>query len=231
MGRISPGPTRWPPGDERRLVPAKSNLKPQTSNLPAALIHKATAKAKAAAARTDPPTPTQATQAPRQRTGKTTDPASAPSHLQTEVLLNLEPDPNPKPNPKRKPAPKRAHKTPQTQRHKPKRHRPTPNPNPSQDPPPTTTHAPLPPAAAATAEAATQHDAVRTLVNIPISKRPVIHPPQTTTAAGQTDAGTWDPSTTITVKPGCRPAPPAHLIVQPQGLRTMPDPPAPQGGP
>ena len=32
MGRISPGPTRWPPGAERRLVPAKSNLKPQTSN-------------------------------------------------------------------------------------------------------------------------------------------------------------------------------------------------------
>ena len=30
MGRISPGPTRWPPGAERRLVPAKSNLKPQT---------------------------------------------------------------------------------------------------------------------------------------------------------------------------------------------------------
>ena len=29
--RISPGPTRWPPGAERRLVPAKSNLKPQTS--------------------------------------------------------------------------------------------------------------------------------------------------------------------------------------------------------
>ena len=30
MGRISPGPTRCPPGAERRLVPAKSNLKPQT---------------------------------------------------------------------------------------------------------------------------------------------------------------------------------------------------------
>ena len=30
MGRISPGPTRWPLGAERRLVPAKSNLKPQT---------------------------------------------------------------------------------------------------------------------------------------------------------------------------------------------------------
>ena len=30
MGRISPGPTRWAPGAERRLVPAKSNLKPQT---------------------------------------------------------------------------------------------------------------------------------------------------------------------------------------------------------
>ena len=32
MGRISPGPTRWPPEAERRLVPAKSNLKLQTSN-------------------------------------------------------------------------------------------------------------------------------------------------------------------------------------------------------
>ena len=31
MGRISPGPTRWPPGAERRLVPTKPNLKPQTS--------------------------------------------------------------------------------------------------------------------------------------------------------------------------------------------------------
>ena len=31
MRRISPSPTRWPPGAERRLVPAKSNLKPQTS--------------------------------------------------------------------------------------------------------------------------------------------------------------------------------------------------------
>ena len=30
MGRISPGPTRWPPGAERRQVPAKSNLKPHT---------------------------------------------------------------------------------------------------------------------------------------------------------------------------------------------------------
>ena len=27
MGRISSGPTRWPPGAERRLVPAESNLK------------------------------------------------------------------------------------------------------------------------------------------------------------------------------------------------------------
>ena len=32
MGRISPGPTRCPPGAERHLVPAKSNLRPQTSN-------------------------------------------------------------------------------------------------------------------------------------------------------------------------------------------------------
>ena len=30
LGRISPGPIRWPPGAERRLVPAKSNPKPQT---------------------------------------------------------------------------------------------------------------------------------------------------------------------------------------------------------
>ena len=34
MGRISPGPTRWPPGAERCLVPANSNLKPQTSTYP-----------------------------------------------------------------------------------------------------------------------------------------------------------------------------------------------------
>ena len=34
MGRTSPGPTRWPPGAERRLVPAKSNLKPQTCRPP-----------------------------------------------------------------------------------------------------------------------------------------------------------------------------------------------------
>ena len=33
-GEISPGPTRWPPGAERRLVPAKSNLKPQTYRHP-----------------------------------------------------------------------------------------------------------------------------------------------------------------------------------------------------
>ena len=31
MGRISPGPTSWPPGAKRRLVLAKTNLKPQTS--------------------------------------------------------------------------------------------------------------------------------------------------------------------------------------------------------
>ena len=30
VGRIAPGPTRWPPGDEERLVPETSNLKPQT---------------------------------------------------------------------------------------------------------------------------------------------------------------------------------------------------------
>ena len=34
MGRISPGPTRWPPGAERRLVPTDSNLTPQTPLLP-----------------------------------------------------------------------------------------------------------------------------------------------------------------------------------------------------
>ena len=45
-------------------------------------------KSQAAAPRTGPPTPTQATQAPPQRTGKTPDPTSAPSHLRTEVLLN-----------------------------------------------------------------------------------------------------------------------------------------------
>ena len=165
--------------------------------LPAALIHKATAKAKVAAARTDPPTPTQATQAPRQRTRKTPDPTSAPSHLLTEVLLNLEPDPNLKPDPRPKPAPTRAHTTPQTQRHKPNRHHPNADPRADQDPPPTTTHAPLPPAPTTTAEAATQHDPVQALVHIPVTKRPVIHPPQTTTTAGKTNPGTWDPSTTV----------------------------------
>ena len=30
MGRISPGPTRWPPGAEEHLVSEISNLKPQT---------------------------------------------------------------------------------------------------------------------------------------------------------------------------------------------------------
>ena len=30
VGRISPGPTRWPPGAERHLVPKTSNLKHQT---------------------------------------------------------------------------------------------------------------------------------------------------------------------------------------------------------
>ena len=44
MGRISPGPTRWPPGTERRLVPAKSNLKPQTSK--ASLVGNPTPHAK-----------------------------------------------------------------------------------------------------------------------------------------------------------------------------------------
>ena len=29
MGRISPGPTRWPPWADRLLKPAKSNLQPQ----------------------------------------------------------------------------------------------------------------------------------------------------------------------------------------------------------
>ena len=85
-----------------------------------------------------PPTPTRATQAPRQHTGKTPHPAPAPSHLRAKVLLNLEPDPNPKPDPEPKPAPKRSHHqqqhhqqhhptqppTPQTQRRQPKQHRP-----------------------------------------------------------------------------------------------------------
>ena len=80
--------------------------------LPADLIPKATAKAKAAAARQatgDPPTPAQATQAPPQHTGKAAHPAPAASPLLTEVRLNLEPDPNQKPDPEPKPAPKRAH--------------------------------------------------------------------------------------------------------------------------
>ena len=39
MGRPSPGPTRWPPGAERRLVPAKSNLKPQTTRMGGGVRH------------------------------------------------------------------------------------------------------------------------------------------------------------------------------------------------
>ena len=65
----------------------------------------------------------------------------------------------------------------------------------------------------------------------PFTKRPVIHPPQTITAAGQSDPGRWDLSTSVAVKPGPRPAPATHQAVRPQGLRTMPDPPAPPGGP
>ena len=170
-------------------------IKSQTCNLKAASARQATG---------GPPTPTQATQAPRQHTGNPPHPAPAPSHLRTEVLLNLEPDPNPRSDPKLKPAPERSDqqqlhhhqyhprqpRTPQKQRRLPKQHRASPNPNPNQDPPPTTTRASLLPAAAATTEAATQHDPVQTLVNIPISKRPVIHLPKTTTAACQTDRGT-----------------------------------------
>ena len=74
---------------------------------------------------------------------------------------------------------------------------------------------------------ATQHDPVQILVHIPISKRPTIHPPQTTTTAGQTDPGTWDPSTAVAVKPSPKPAQTIHQAVQPQGLQTMPDPHAP----
>ena len=37
-GRISPGPTRTPPMAGRRLVPAKSNLKPQTSSRSLAIV-------------------------------------------------------------------------------------------------------------------------------------------------------------------------------------------------
>ena len=34
VGRLSPGPTRWPPWAEERLVPETSNLKPHTSLCP-----------------------------------------------------------------------------------------------------------------------------------------------------------------------------------------------------
>ena len=90
--------------------------------LPADLINKATAKVDAAAARQatgGPPTPTQATQAPRQHTRNPPHPAPVPLHLRTEVLLNPEPDPNPKPVPKPKPAPQRSH---QQQQHHPQHH-------------------------------------------------------------------------------------------------------------
>ena len=124
-----------------------------------------------------------------------------PSHLQDEALLNLKPDPNPKPDPQPKPEPERQqrpqqqhhhHQQQQHRRHHPtqpqnsqkvrrqqKRHHPDPNSNrnPSQDPPPAASRVPLPPARAATTEAATQNDPVQTLVDIPISKRPIIHLP------------------------------------------------------
>ena len=54
-----------------------------------------------------------------------------------------------------------------------------------------------------------------------------MEPPQTTTAVGKTDPGTWDPSTSVTVKPGPRPAPATHQAVRPERLSMMPDPPPP----
>ena len=48
MERISPSRTRWPPGAERRLVPERSNLKPQTYFVPYKILsvdgHRITAR-------------------------------------------------------------------------------------------------------------------------------------------------------------------------------------------
>ena len=40
MGRISPDPTRWNPGAKKRLVPATSNLKPQTTMVLPRLLYR-----------------------------------------------------------------------------------------------------------------------------------------------------------------------------------------------
>ena len=57
----------------------------------------------------------------------------------------------------------------------------------------------------------------------PRSKRPALRAPETTTAAGQTKTGTWDPSTGVSVKPTLKPAPTIHQPLQPQWLQMMPE--------
>ena len=69
-----------------------------------------------------------------------------------------------------------------------------------------------------------QHDPIQTLLHIPISKHLAIWLPQTTTTAGQTNPGTWNPSTKVSVKPNPQPAPHTHQSLQPQGLQIMPGP-------
>ena len=216
--------------------------------LPADLIHKATAKAKAAAARKATRGPRPPHRQPRHPGSTLGSPPTRRRHPHTSgprssSTSNRTPYQNPIPNPNRRPTDHTTtnstttNTTPRSsQHHKRKEGNPsdtaltqtlnqtrTPRlpqpepPSPNRPPPPQR----RPPNTAP----------VKTLVNIPISKRPVIHPQQTTTAGGQTNPGTWDPPTSVTVKPGCRPAPATHQTVRPQGLRTMPDAPPPPGGP
>ena len=74
--RITAGPASTTSSSSS--APSTSSTSSSDPPLPAAPILKATAKAQAAAARTDPLTPTQATQAPRQRTSKSPGPTSPP---------------------------------------------------------------------------------------------------------------------------------------------------------
>ena len=64
-----------------------------------------------------------------------------------------------------------------------------------------------------------QHDCIVTRLHIPISKRPAIRPPQTTTTTSETDPGKWDPSTTVPVKPNPQPAQTIYQPRSPKGRK------------
>ena len=61
-----------------------------------------------------------------------------------------------------------------------------------------------------------QHDPFRTLLHIPVSKRPAIRPPETTNTRGQTDPGMQDPTTAVSAKPNPETASTIHQSLQPQ---------------